>query len=205
MIPGPARILTCPHCDGKKEVLSLKSGNTFGAITWSDNKTEAHMLPRISFVQQCPHCGEYYLLSRQDGDEYSSNYSFNLGELDFVGHVKAWEQLSQLPDLTESERMNCRFLQVWAYNDEFTRKPNSNAPSESDVKFFMNAVDDLINSNKVQSLIKAELLRETGRFDEAATMLDSETVDQEFLKQIIEEIRTHITARDTRPFVITDR
>ena len=49
---GPARILTCPHCGAKKEVLSLLSGNTFGQQVWSDNKTIAPMLPRVSFVQK---------------------------------------------------------------------------------------------------------------------------------------------------------
>ena len=33
---GPSRILTCPYCERKKEVLSLLSGNTSGGIVWSD-------------------------------------------------------------------------------------------------------------------------------------------------------------------------
>lgn len=65
MFPANARILTCPHCQGKKEVMQLLSGNTFGAELWSDSKEDAPMLPQVSYVQKCPHCGKYFLMSSQ--------------------------------------------------------------------------------------------------------------------------------------------
>ena len=61
MQPGYARIVYCPYCGEKKELLSLMSGNTIGARYWSDLRMRAPMLPEVSPVQKCHHCGKYYL------------------------------------------------------------------------------------------------------------------------------------------------
>ena len=52
MLPGPARILTCPYCGAYKEVMSLITGNTYGQEVWSENKTYALMNPEVLFVQR---------------------------------------------------------------------------------------------------------------------------------------------------------
>ena len=57
MQPGYARIVYCPYCGEKKELLSLMSGNTIGARYWSDLRMRAPMLPEVSPVQKCHHCG----------------------------------------------------------------------------------------------------------------------------------------------------
>lgn len=49
MLPGNPQILTCPYCGQTKNIMSLLSGNTFGAQLWSDNKQIAPMLPEISY------------------------------------------------------------------------------------------------------------------------------------------------------------
>ena len=76
MMPSNARLLTCPACGGKKKILSLASGNTFDGEVWSDLKKIYPMLPEPSFVQKCPECGNYYLLSRQKTVEYDKEFSF---------------------------------------------------------------------------------------------------------------------------------
>lgn len=81
MIPGNSQILTCPFCGGEKEILSLISGNTFGAELWSDNKRIARMMPEISFVQKCPHCGKYFMKSRQEVRYAEDSHSFDTGML----------------------------------------------------------------------------------------------------------------------------
>ena len=58
MLPANAAILCCPHCGGHKNVLQLMSGNTFGSTRWSDAKQQAPMLPMVSYIQRCPHCGK---------------------------------------------------------------------------------------------------------------------------------------------------
>ena len=76
MMPSNARLLTCPACGGKKKILSLASGNTFDGEVWSDLKKIYPMLPEPSFVQKCPECGNYYLLSRQKTVEYDKEFRY---------------------------------------------------------------------------------------------------------------------------------
>ena len=57
---GPSRILTCPHCGTKKEVISLLSGNTVGGVVWSDQYVEYPFYKVASDIQKCPHCHKYY-------------------------------------------------------------------------------------------------------------------------------------------------
>lgn len=63
MIPGPPLRKECPYCKAVKELMSLRSGNTFGGTHWSDTKRIYPMLPQNSDVQKCPKCGKYYFLA----------------------------------------------------------------------------------------------------------------------------------------------
>ena len=63
MIIGPSLRKECPYCGEVKELISLRSGNTFRATRWSDTMTIYPMLPKNSDVQKCPGCGKYYFLA----------------------------------------------------------------------------------------------------------------------------------------------
>ena len=76
---NPTR-LTCPHCGKVKHILSIASGNTFGAVHWSDTKHVYPMLKSPSSVQRCLHCGHYYFYEDAnpvecDLDELSKKHS----------------------------------------------------------------------------------------------------------------------------------
>ena len=60
MTLGPPTRLTCPHCGEHKYILSIASGNTFGATFWSDTMKDYPMMRSPSMVQRCPHCGGYF-------------------------------------------------------------------------------------------------------------------------------------------------
>jgi len=79
MILSNATILKCPHCGGTKEVMSITSGNTSGATLWSDAKWYASMLPQVSYIQRCPHCGKYFFYSKDVYFGDSENDSWDLG------------------------------------------------------------------------------------------------------------------------------
>lgn len=208
MNPGRAQVLTCPHCGGKKEVISLISGNTFGRIVWSDRRVYTPMLPEPSFVQKCPHCGKYFLTSRQETHEFASTISFDKGELPYAELKEAWKQLSQ-EDLTQEERTHILVMQVWDFNEEYDRHE---AMSISDVvkkeipaeehEYLVSIVRLLQNTCAIDNLFKAELLREIGEFDEALKHLDSFETDIDFWKNVKEKTREKIEAHDTLPFII---
>ena len=94
MNPGHSQSLTCPYCGEKKDIMSLISGNTFGATIWSDNKRVAPMLPDISIIQKCPKCRKYYFRTRQEAVFSEDDYSFDRGVLTFPEMKEAFKQLS---------------------------------------------------------------------------------------------------------------
>jgi hypothetical protein len=142
MLPGKARILTCPHCGSKKEVLSLRSGNTFDARYWSDGKTEAPMMPPVSFIQKCPECGKYFLMSRQE-EEYGENFSSELGNLSYDEMKEALQEL-----LNDSCSLNEQFGLIMEYihsfNDKYLRKGKVDIP-ETERQLFSRYTNQIVH------------------------------------------------------------
>lgn len=202
MNPGYARILTCPQCGTKKEVLNLISGNTFDQTLWSDNKSIAPMLPRVSFVQKCPGCGKYYLMSRQKKEEYGDTYSYELGELSYEEIKRAWEMMKYTAySWFENEKMTVFLMIVWAFNDKYTRYQKINVPKEEQV-YINDIIWKLMMMDSVDNVLKAEFLREMGDFDGALDILDHVPLGNEFLEGVKTKIKEHAQASDTRPFII---
>ena len=59
MLPGPDYYYRCPSCSTVAYRNSIASGNTFGAVHWSDAKREAPMLPESPALVACPSCNAY--------------------------------------------------------------------------------------------------------------------------------------------------
>lgn len=211
MIPGPANILSCPYCGGTKEVMSLVSGNTFGGTVWSDTRRHYPMLPEVSPIQKCPHCGKYYFIEQAERkyskeDESDFHYSGELGTLNYAELKEAKEQMQHLT-LTQMQRWMINHQLFMAFNDEFRRNPNASEskPSEEDKVVFEATVLELlegIDSSADYDLFHAELLRETGRFDEAREILLSHTADDD--RWVTESMLRHIDAKDTLPFLLIE-
>ena len=206
MIPGPANILTCPFCRGKKEVMSLISGNTFGATVWSDTRRDYPMLPEVSPIQQCPDCHKYYFID-QAKSEYSKSehsHSFELGKLNYAELKEAHEQLSCL-SLNKMQRWVLNHQLFMAYNDCFRRYPEIVAfpPSYADVELYEQTITELLNGIDKSSdyeLFHAELLRESGRFAEAKEILSRHDGDED--RWVVEAMIKHINALDAEPFLL---
>lgn len=174
MQPAHAQILICPHCKGEKPVLSLLSGNTFRGHQWWDFKEEYPMLPHVSWVQKCPHCGKYFMMNSAKSRE-GKDYSDELGHLT---HAEMRQALSQFKDtLSGQERTNLLFEYVWAYNDAFQRENTERAtPSKEELKEFQGVIRELVSAlaPTADRLALAELLREARFFDEAMAIVEKE-------------------------------
>lgn len=201
MLPGNALIVSCPHCGGTKELMSLMSCNTFGRVVWSDNKTESPMMPSLSPIQKCPVCGKYFMLSRQKDYKYSIRSSLDTGRLKYAEIKEAIAQFTEMTGITDSEKQNILLLQIWAYNDEFTRFKKKEIPIV-EREYFISVVNQLLALDNVDDILKAELLREIGRFDEALHILDSYYADNDFLKGYKEQFKKLSECKNTHPFVI---
>lgn len=210
MNPGNPRILTCPHCGGKKKVLSLWSGNTAWMRMWSDNKRVFPYLPQPSFVQKCPHCGGYFLLSRQKEGEYGEyEFCLNEGRLSYAELKEAHEQLSKDLDMTLDERREMLFYLLWGYNDKYWRNEDPANPDESRAcennlleqssekeQVFIEGVVLELLEYVTDLILKAEYLREIGHFEEAALALKDETSEVEFRKKMTMLLEDLISKRD---------
>lgn len=182
--------------------MSLVSGNTCGAELWSDNKRIAPMLPEVSYVQKCPHCGKYYITGRQEVKYAEDGWCFERGLLTFPEMKEAFMQLSEEGFLNEKEEANVRMMLHHAYNDYYYRKEEKRVISQEDKNLFHENGLWLINNLIKDNVLKAEFYREIGDMDTAMSIFNTITVDNEFLKGIVTAIRERIEVNDCRVFKI---
>jgi len=206
MIPGPLLIKECPHCLGSFKESSLGSGNTFGATFWTDGRCEAPMLPDQEWLLICPHCG---------AGSWSDELAV-IAELDFYhgvsdkSLVQKYDQTeyAKTPSITDlhraliketADKKKTKYLRIkiwWTGND--IRRENPEEPTMTAVE-----VDNLVElipllgqdaMDREGLLMKAEALREMGKFDEALSVLDKFTGNQ--LGKAVAQIRQLVIDRD---------
>lgn len=195
MLPDYANVLKCPFCGGEKEVLALMSGNTCGGQSWSDVKTVYPMLPRLSPIQKCPSCGKYYFAKDAEMRK-SESYSFEKGELTYWQLKEAALQFKD--KLSEPDKSTLNVLLLWAYNDNYNREGVDETAAPEEERAYINAVlDELIVSEGVDDIVKAEYLRERGRFDDALALLEKYHPAEDFLVNIVERMKTY--AKENNP------
>ena len=202
MMPGNPQILTCPFCGKEKEIMSLVSGNTFGSELWSDNKQIAPMLPEISYVQKCPHCGKYYIIRRQIVKSAKEGYSFEQGLLTFPEMKEAFAQLAEEGFINEKEEINVRMMLHHSYNDYYYRNGDTKDILEDDKKLFRENGLWLINNLITDNVMKAEFYREIGDIETAKNLLDTVVVEDDFLKKIVSSIRKRLEINNCEVFKI---
>lgn len=202
MIPGKSLILSCPRCGGEKEVVSLKSGNTLGGTFWSDQRLFAPMLPRVSTVQRCPHCGHYFFSYKQSCVKHSNSSTLKTGYVDYP-HMKEAMNDFLVSNMDEADDFNLRLLMVQAYNDWFYRSNVDNGmPIEEEIMSFkdniMKLIDTLPLRVKGRMYLKLDLLREAGLFDDAVKALPQKTVLNKnyhsFIDREVLAIKGHLTS-----------
>lgn len=203
MIPGPPQILICPFCGGKKQIMSLISGNTFGAELWSDNKLIAPMLPNISYIQKCPHCGKYYILGRQETNFAKDGVSFETGELSLDETKEAYEQLSQEGFRTLGEEIEVRLMLFHALNDCYGRSILGFDDFVDDRNLFVEQGQWLIENAIADNVLKAEFYREIGEFDKASELLAGIVPDDDSIREFAEKINERIEHNDSKVFIIS--
>ena len=230
MLPAYCKLALCPRCGGEKEIVQIMSGNTYGAWLWSDSKQIAPMLPQVSPIQKCPTCGHYYFLknvNKKEGDTYSDEEgwlsfddaieAFNELMTDDRRHIEEWKTWSWFDDDKDDENSEAfkTWLQnnkqkdlelltiiiVWAFNDMIR---NGEVPSQEQYEVFKTMVSSnlkqpILSNNE---LLKAELYREIGEFDECLVTLEKFNPEDEFLADIRKRIIDKAQEHDDKVFVI---
>lgn len=183
MQPMNCKLAVCPHCGAKKELIQLMSGNTCGLEQWSDVKQIAPMLPQPSPVQKCPHCNHYYFLNKVKIKQGNS-YSFEKGWLSFEDSVEAFKELNN------NELDNLGLLTIivtWAFNDIVR---GGGVVTDEQYQEFKGIISQSLNSPifTENELLRGELYREIGEYDECIRILSEYKPDNEFLENVKGEI-----------------
>jgi len=190
MIPGPDKVIECPKCKELARVFTLVSGNTFDARRWTDSKMVAPMLPQPPAVTKCKHCGHYYWVS--DATEIGE---LSLQRADAEKMPSKWKSAERVRELSETEyleaintgvadtkeqELHLRIHAWWAGNDSLRSRAQSpgsqtrTVPTRSiEATMNLERLLELLDISKPsQRLMKAEVLRELGKFDDAMRVLD---------------------------------
>lgn len=192
---GPSRILTCPYCERKKEVLSLLSGNTSGGIVWSDQYVKYPFYKVASDIQKCPYCHKYYVIDEEiefplspnqvkfltgetdncnldcflilNTKEYDwSTSTYNAGELDFTDMHRAYIQLyKELKNKEHKRKLYINYIQ--SFNTHFFRNKNTQRrPTPVEWAWLVDCVSKFIPlALDSEVIFVAELQREIGLFE----------------------------------------
>jgi hypothetical protein len=211
-----ARIVYCPYCGTKKELMQLASGNTFRAQLWSDNKQIAPMLPKVSPVQRCPSCKKYYFHYKQKHNT-GNDYSFNLGELSYQEWKEAYSQFLGERESTDKhlriiddDFITMRFELIHSYNDFYYRNHEASL-SREEYAFIQGIMKDFIDtfdwSTVENPLLKAEFYREADMMMECAEVLSTmEYANLDDLEKLIfDGIKERMESGNTQVFEIKYR
>ena len=209
MKPGPNQIVACPHCGALAHYRTLDSGNTLGAIAWTDGRQYAPMMVEPPAVVKCHACGTCYWLAEAR--------EIGVVARDFRAKVPIPEEWEKTPEVKEPSADECldaieaglakdgaqekglRILAWWRANDASReRRFAEEATPASPAGFRRNLqclADVLTDDSDNDRLMRAEALRELGQFDAAELALQGVSRD---LRWVADQIRSCCAGRDTR-------
>ncbi len=183
-------------------VWSLLSGNTCGAVLWSDGRMQAPGLPNAPQITRCSRCSVFFWVSKaQEFTGKEPRWIF-WKKPEVVRALASAEYLEALESGAASTREEEFYLRIHAWhgwNDSFRRTPDSSPavcldPRRTANLQALSAILSLDDPNHL--LMKAEIARELGDMAEAARLL-SQPLPPPFADQA-EQMQSWIDAGDTR-------
>lgn len=201
MIPGPSIYRKCPSCEKYITEGSLTSGNTFGAVFWSDGKIEADMLPPPEIIAKCPFCKIFLWLN--DHPIIGTYDWFNGEEHKIPDEWKDSKSIQQLTIENYSNAIEDRvfsenierevYLRTqlwWLLNDLIRDKDNRQVDifKKNKLLFKKNLIClyDLLDGNEDDVILqKAEIARELGDFTRCVNILHNVSKDKENIRKEI--------------------
>jgi hypothetical protein len=168
----PALVIReCPHCQAHVVQEETLSGNTIGAVLFSDGKRHAPMLPDHPWLAKCPLCGGLFWVE----EAVEVNYGFEAAEGKKKIQAPSDKDLLDYPAgqaLPRKQEKYLRFRAWWAANDAWRSVPNPNPVFSKKQVENLKALSALLDeSDQDQRIFKAEIARELGNFDECLLLL----------------------------------
>jgi hypothetical protein len=226
MLPGPTLIYCCPSCDGLFSRGSLASGNTFGATYRSDGKMNARMLPTTPPLVACPACHKPFLMLGATPIDEFDRYSFGrssfsepksktteeLAEQQAIQDKKqkykevegylvvsarqCTEYVSSIP-LGESEFALRMYAWQRANDERIAGGYRAFTPAE--VLNLQGLLKIVTTNTDSERVLRAEILRELGRFHDASEALTGVCDDE--MASWAEQVMRAIERQDADPFI----
>lgn len=179
MLFGPSLIFKCPHCQVLYQQQTLASGNTFGAIFFSDGFFIAPMLPVKTRITSCVSCNNLFWLDRNN-HVGSFDYSESVGtewldapEITFPDIQVFIEALNKHMYSDSEQEFYIRKNIWWMLNH---RKPLNEADYSRWHPLYKSNVLELLNllNPEIQEecFTMAELYRNIGEFSKALSLLE---------------------------------
>ena len=208
MIPGSTLIVKAPGCQNPVKFSTIASGNTFGAVYWTDGKRDARMLPDEPWLRKSP----------SEGVMFWSDECEEIGQIDFCsrGSEKPeWEDLDYAVEPSEDDYVVAlqsglvstpekeRYIRMrlwWRGNDPIRRGEITelSVAHQDNLKCFEAILSE---GDDNQRLMKAEVLRHLSRFDDALRLLDSEF--PETYSHAVQQIRDLVLRSDYKVATLT--
>ncbi len=210
MIPGPDFIIVCPHCKGLAKYMTLMSGNTYGARSWTDGKKIAPMLPHPPTVVKCRHCPECYWLgdaevigsiSEWNNKDYTENPAWAFSEyIEEPSEEEYYRAIETNLARNKEQERQLRILAWWRSNDNYRDTGQTNIEGEDPLsiqnKENLEILADLIGeAGDNERIMKSEILRELGEFDKAIKVL-SRVTSHEY-SSVIDQLQSLCESKDT--------
>lgn len=210
---APSPVIQCPGSEGIRLVMQLNSGNTFGAVFWSDGFMIAPGLPDLPQITRCDDNGPIFWveaarvlgavpLGAEGGDRRWQDAPY----VRALSREELLEALAQgLGDTAQREHY-LRLRAWWAANAKFRRTglPPA-APSTSDFapgsadRANLEALAVLLDESKPgERLMKVEALRQLARFGEATALLPREVPKEPGLRAHWTLLKERLAAQDAR-------
>ena len=211
MLPGNTYVRECPHCIGKFTQPTMASGNTFGAKFWPDGKMDAPMMPDYPAFVGCPHCEANFWV---DDTKVVKSFGYNEEReipdliLDPIQNPMPYKDptrkiyLKGLNDLniTRENEIYLRSKLMQIYNDVNRDQKVQHTPIDSQIENWNRLLEILDSKETHEKLLKVEIYREMGNFEEAKKAFTGE-FDEEYM-DTMDMLDKLIEARDSRVMCI---
>lgn len=190
----------CNHCEQPVAIVPLVSGNPIGGTLWSDGYVDAPQLPEQELLGKCVGCGEILCLPElQDyadpaAVDNAADCAFEALTLDdyrvLVDHID---------HIDASYHLYVR-LKFWQLGNHPRRRAGSEEPlSESETENLQKLLM-LFGDDEADRLLKAEVLRQLGDFEQAENTLVGPFQDQ--AGDIVSRLGEMVRQRQSRLAVI---
>jgi hypothetical protein len=168
----PALVIReCPHCKAHVVQEDTLSGNTIGAKYYTDGKREAKMLPDHPALAKCPVCGGLFWV--EDAPEAGVGFDAADGKQKVLAPSEK-ELVAYLSKETSPKdreiylRMRC----WWEANDSWRWVPSPKPAFSPEQVKNLEALSALFDESEPnQRILKAEIARELGNFEECLLLL----------------------------------